>query len=148
MNKIHDLRQHLLDNIKALKDSPETLLIFADKGKIVCNGLTLSFEYQYTANLIITDFSGDADKVMIVLLAWYQQQQQDHCFETNFDFEADILSNKLVDLSLKIPLTERVIVTKNSDGKIDTITHPDEPLLDTETFAWPADLFINGELSE
>lgn len=144
MNKLQDLRAQLLNFVDGLKESPETLLTFADKGKIVCNSLTLSFEYQYTANVILTDFSGDSDKVMLVLLAWYQQQQQDKCFPTNFEFEADILANDKVDLSIKLELTERVIVSKNSAGQIESITHPDEPMLDIETFAWPTNLFING----
>lgn len=147
MNKLEDLRTHLLTWIEELKKSPENLLTFADKGKIVCNSLTLSFEYQYIANVILTDFAGDTDKVMVVLLAWYQQHQQDKCFSTNIEFEADILNNKTVDLSLKLELTERVIVTKNDQGQIVSLIHPPEPILDTETFAWPADLFINGEPS-
>lgn len=144
MNKLQDLRSHLLTWIEELKKSPENLLTFADKGKIVCNSVTLSFEYQYIANVILTDFAGDTDKVMVVVLAWYQQHQQDKCFPTNFEFEADILANDKVDLSIKLELTERVIVGKNSAGQIESITHPPEPMLDTETFAWPANLFING----
>lgn len=145
MNKLQQLREHLLTHIPELKKSPECLLTFADKGKVVSNSLSLCFEYQYTANVIITDFTGSADKVMVVLLAWYQQHQQDKCFPANIEFEADILNNKAVDLSIKITLTERVIVAKNASGQIESITHPPEPILDIETFAWPADLFINGE---
>lgn len=145
MNKLKNLREHLLANVSGLDKTPECLLTFADKGKIICNSLTLSFEYDYTANVMLTDFAGDADKVMIVLLAWYQQHQQDKCFPSNIDFEADILDNKAVDLSLKLQLTERVIVIKNAEGQIENINHPNEPVLDIETFAWPPNLFINGE---
>lgn len=145
MNKLQDLRAQLLNFVDGLKDNPESLLTFADKGKVVSNSLSLCFEYEYTADVTIIDFTGDADKVMVVVLAWYQQHQQDKCFPANIEFEADILNNKAVDLSIKIKLTERVIVTKNSEGQIESITHPPEPMLDTETFAWPADLFINGE---
>lgn len=145
MNKLKNLREHLLANVPELNKSPECLLTFADKGKVVSNSLSLCFEYQYTADVIITDFTGDADKVMVVVLAWYQQHQQDKCFPANIEFEADILNNKAVDLSIKILLTERVVVAKDTNGQIESITHPPEPMLDIETFAWPADLFINGE---
>jgi len=145
MNKLQQLREHLLTHIPELKKSPECLLTFVDKGKVVSNRLSLCFEYDYTANVIVTDFTGDADKVMVVLLAWYQQHQQDKCFPANIEFEADILNNKAVDLSIKITLTERVIVAKNASGQIESIIHPPEPILDFETFAWPADLLINGE---
>jgi len=145
MNKLQQLREHLLANVPELNKSPECLLTFADKGKVVSNSLSLCFEYDYTANIIVTDFTGDADKVMVVVLAWYQQHQQDKCFPANIEFEADILNNKAVDLSLKISLTECVVVAKNANGQVESITHPPEPMLDTETFAWPTDLFINGE---
>ena len=145
MNKLKNLREHLLANVPELNKSPECLLTFVDKGKVVSNSLSLCFEYDYTANVIMTDFIGDSDKVMVVVLAWYQQHQQDKCFPANIEFEADILDNKAVDLSIKIVLTERVIVAKNTSGQIESITHPPEPMLDTETFAWPPDLFINGE---
>ena len=41
-------------------------------------------------------------------------------------FEADILDGGKVDMSIKLPITERVIVKRLSDGKLD-ISHPDEP---------------------
>ena len=41
-------------------------------------------------------------------------------------FEADILANDLVDMSITLPLTERVIVKQQPDGTLD-ITHADEP---------------------
>lgn len=148
MKKLINLRDYLLANVPELEKSPECLLTFADKGKSVCNSLSLSFEYQYTANVIITDFTGDPDKVIVVVLAWYQQHQQDKCFPAEIEFDAEILDNKAVDLSLTIALTERVIVTKNVDGQVESLNHPEEPILDIETFAWPADLFINGEQNE
>ena len=41
-------------------------------------------------------------------------------------FEADIHDGGKVDMSIKLPITERVIVKRLSDGKLD-ISHPDEP---------------------
>ncbi len=41
-------------------------------------------------------------------------------------FEADLLDSSKVDLSLTLPLTERVVVEKNADGKT-TVRHPGEP---------------------
>ena len=48
-------------------------------------------------------------------------------------FEADVLDNSKVDLSLKLPLTERVIVKKQDDGSLQ-VNHPNEPELFEETF--------------
>ena len=57
MNKLKSLRDYLLANIPTLAQNPERLLIFADKGKVISNSLSLSFEYDYTDNLIVTDFA-------------------------------------------------------------------------------------------
>ena len=57
MNKLKSLRDYLLANIPTLAQNPERLLVFADKGKVISNSLSLSFEYDYTVNLIVTDFA-------------------------------------------------------------------------------------------
>ena len=144
MNKLKSLRDYLLANIPTLAQNPERLLIFADKGKIVSNSLSLSFEYDYTVNLIVTDFAGDANIVMVSVLAWYKQNQQDKVFPCSIDFEAEILDHQSVDLSLKLPLTERVIVSKDAEGNTE-MHYCDEPVIDTEVISWPSHLFINGE---
>jgi|JI8StandDraft_1071087.scaffolds.fasta_scaffold44858_4 hypothetical protein len=146
MKKLKNLREYLLANIPTLNQDPERLLIFADKGKVVSNSLSLSFEYDYTVNLIVTDFAGDTDTVMVAVLAWYKQHQQDKAFPCNIEFEADILNHQAVDLSLKLPLSERVIVTKDAEGNITDMHHCDEPVMDTEIINWPANLIINGEV--
>jgi hypothetical protein len=145
MNKLKSLRDYLLANIPTLAQNPERLLIFADKGKIVSNSLSLSFEYDYTVNLIVTDFAGDPDTVMVTVLAWYKHYQQDKALPSNIEFEADILNHQKVDLSLKLPLSERVIVTVDTEGNITDMHHCDEPVIDTEIINWPANLHINGE---
>lgn len=145
MNKLKSLRDYLLANIPTLAQNPESLLIFADKGKVISNSLSLSFEYDYTVNLIVTDFAGDANIVMVSVLAWYKQNQQDKVFPCSIDFEAEILDHQSVDLSLKLPLTERVIVTVDTEGNITDMHRCDEPVIDTEIINWPANLHINGE---
>lgn len=145
MKKLKSLREYLLTNIPTLNQDPERLLIFADKGKVISNSLSLSFEYDYTVNLIVTDFAGDPDTVMVTVLAWHKHYQQDKAFPSNIEFEADILNHKAVDLSLKLPLSERVIVMKDADGNITDMHHCDEPVIDTEIINWPATLYINGE---
>ena len=145
MNKLKSLRDYLLANIPTLAQNPERLLVFADKGKVISNSLSLSFEYDYTVNLIVTDFAGDANIVMVSVLAWYKQNQQDKVFPCSIDFEAEILDHQSVDLSLKLPLSERVIVTVDTEGNITDMHHCAEPVIDTEIINWPANLHINGE---
>lgn len=131
MNKPNSLREHLLNAIQGLKKNPDRLLIFIDSGSVRCLARGLSFEYSYTLQVLLTDFAGHPDSVFIPTLEWLCRHQPD--LLTNLErgkdaiaFEADILDGGKVDMSIKLPITERVIVKRLEDGKLD-ISHPDEP---------------------
>ncbi|WP_055128239.1 phage tail protein [Pseudomonas mediterranea] len=132
MNKPESLRTHLLATISELKHNPDRLLIFIDNGKIRCTAAaSLSFEYSFDLQVILTDFAGHPDSVMLPVLGWLKVNQADLLENLNkstggIQFEADILDNSKVDLSLTLTLTERVIVSKDADGYT-TIHHPGEP---------------------
>lgn len=132
MNKPNSLREHLLTAVAGLKKNPDRLLIFIDTGSVRCTAAKgLSFEYTYTLQVLLTDFAGHPDNVFIPVLEWLRRQQPE--LLTNLErgkdaiaFEADILDGGKVDMSLKLPLTERVIVKRLGDGSLD-ISHPEEP---------------------
>lgn len=134
MNKANSLKQHLLAEVPALHGNPDKLLVFLDQGRArstVVEGL--SFEYGYTLNVILTDYAGHPDAVMIPLIAWMKVNQPDlmqnlEKAKDAIQFEADILADDLVDLSITLPLTERVIVKQQPDGS-HQITHAPEPQL-------------------
>jgi len=132
MNKPESLRAHLLATVSELRHNPDRLLIFIDNGKIRCTAAaSLSFEYSFDLQVILTDFAGHPDSVMLPVLGWLKVNQADLLENLNksvkgIQFEADILDNSKVDLSLTLSLTERVIVGKDADGKT-TIRHPGEP---------------------
>ncbi|EIK64354.1 phage tail protein [Pseudomonas brassicacearum] len=132
MNKPESLRAHLLATVAELKHNPDRLLIFIDNGKIRCTAAaSLSFEYSFDLQVILTDFAGHPDSVMLPLLGWLSVNQSELLENLNksaegIQFEADILDNSKVDLSLTLPLTERVVVGKDADGNT-TIRHPGEP---------------------
>lgn len=139
MNKPSALRAHLLAAVPELHKNPDRLLVFIDNGTIRSTAAPgLSFEYSYTLNVILTDYAGHPDAVAIPLLAWLLVNQPELLTnlekgKTAISFEADVLDNSKVDLSLKLPLTERVIVKKQEDGSLQ-VSHPDEPQLFEETF--------------
>lgn len=132
MNKPDSLRNHLLAAVPELRNDPDRLLVFIDNGTVRSTAAVgLSFEYAYTLNVMLTDFAGHPDALMIPLLAWLMVNQ--HELLANLEkgkeaikFEADILDNSKVDLSIEIPLTERVIVKKQDNGTLQ-VNHPDEP---------------------
>ncbi|WP_296250308.1 phage tail protein [Pseudomonas sp. UBA4194] len=151
MNKPASLREHLLRLVAELQHDPDRLLIFIDNGTMRSTAAEgLSFEYSYTLNIILTDYAGHPDAVAIPLLAWVKVNQRE--LMENLDrgkdaikFEADILDNSKVDLSIKLPLTERVIVKAMETGAL-SVDHPAEPEVDEDLF--PLDtlaLYLKGE---
>jgi hypothetical protein len=132
MKKPDSLRAHILSAVKELQRDPERMLIFTDKGNIRCTGAKgLSFEYVYDLNFILTDYAGELDAVMIPLLDWVRINQSELLMNLEkskdaFKFETVILNNGTVDLSLTLPLKERVIVKRQDNGTLD-ITFPQEP---------------------
>ena len=124
MKKLDQLREHLLQapiNIKADK-----LLSFVDRGKVIsyAGGDNQDFRFEYQGNIIITDYSDDADKLAFFIVQWYDQYQPDHKSD-GFQFDADIINHKSVDVSITLELTETIAVTETATG-IDLV-HCDEP---------------------
>lgn len=132
MNKPDSLRTHLLSTIAELKHNPDRLLMLIDNGKVRCTAATsLSFEYSFDLQIILTDYAGHPDSIMLPLLGWLSVHQSELLENLNksadgIQFEADILDNSKVDMSLTLPLTERVVIGKDNEGNI-SIRHTGEP---------------------
>ncbi|OEC72696.1 phage tail protein [Pseudomonas sp. AP19] len=132
MNKHESLRAHLLACVAELKHNPESLLIFIDNGKVRCTAAaSLSFEYSFDLQIILTDFAGHPDSVILPILGWLSVNQSELLenldkVKTGIQFEADIIDTSKVDFSLTLPLTERVIVGKDDQGNT-TVKHAGEP---------------------
>ena len=143
MNKPESLRAHLVAAVPELKRNPDRLLTFVDNGSMRSTAAPgLSFEYSYTLNIILTDFAGHPDAIAIPLFAWVLLNQRELMENQEkgrdaIKFEADILDNSKVDLSITLPLTERVIVKRQADGTLE-VSHPAEPVVDDELFLVPA----------
>jgi hypothetical protein len=131
MYKATSLREHLTNANPDLKQNPDKLLVFVDQGHVIATGTaSLSFEYQYRLNIIITDYSGNEDAIMVPLLAWVALHQADllgnpDLRKTGIGFEVDFNNHESVDLSITLSLTERTIVTKKEGGQL-SIAHPVE----------------------
>lgn len=138
MIKPDSLRAAIAAAVPDLAANPDKFLVFADAGALAAVGTgSLSFEYRYTLNLILTDFAGDADLVMIALLRWVHRNQSDllnnpTTRSSSITFEVDHLNNATCDLSIKLPLSESVRVTTGADGKL-VINHKQEPVPEWET---------------
>ncbi|WP_295514930.1 phage tail protein [uncultured Pseudomonas sp.] len=151
MNKPESLRAHLLAAVPELRHSPDRLLVFIDKGKLRCTAAaSLSWEYNFELQVILTDFAGHPDAVMLPLLAWVRTNQPE--LLANLDksakgigFEADILDHSKVDLAITLPLTERVITRRQADGTYQ-LEHALEPQLTEYQDPGTWQVFAGGEL--
>ena len=123
-----------------LRRDPDKLHVFLDSGNIACRGAkNLSYEYRYTLNIIVQDYPNHADQIVIPLLA-YLRAQQPELFENReksdqvIRFEAEILNNATIDLSIQVDLTERVIVSPSENGfsasYVGEPEHPEFPTRD------------------
>lgn len=149
MLKPKQLRRALTDSVPLLQRNPDGLNMFIDGGRIASTlASSLSFEYQYQLNLVITDYGDDIDLIVVPLLAWLRENQPDIMAteekrRTGFTFKVDVLSDSLCDISIDLQLTERVIV-KQEGGELH-VTHAGEnPLPDN--VARPTQLYAGGEL--
>ncbi|HHQ6631041.1 TPA: phage tail protein [Serratia fonticola] len=133
MLKPDSLRAAIAAAVPYIAKNPDCLHIFIDKGVIFSTlAPSISFEYQYTLNLVITDYADSADLLIVPILHWLRTNQPDIMANPDkrgdgFTFEADFLNNSLRDISIDLKLTERVVV-KEENGILH-VNHLEEPPL-------------------
>ncbi len=149
MLKPQQLREALTKASPYLQRNPDSFNMFIDRGRVVSTlAPSLSFEYQYQVNIVITDYSADVDLLVVPILAWLRVNQPDIMAtpekrQTGYTFKVDVINDNTVDISIDLQLTERVIV-KEIDGAlhVDHVPEPAEP----ENITRPWQLYIHGEL--
>ena len=139
MRKPASLRTHLTAAVPDLERDPDKLAIFVREGRLVAAGATtLSFEYRYTLTVTLLDFAGQADVIMVPLLAWLRVNQVEvlenpTLRDKSVRFEVEYLNKETVDIQSEIDLTEAVVVAPSastasagSPSRYD-VAYPDEP---------------------
>ena len=150
MRKAESLRKWLTAYLPDLKTHPDRLQIWIDGGQIEARrSRTLAFGYRYTLKVGLWEFTGEADKIVVPLLAWIEQEQPQLLRREDsqpFSFEAELLDGDVSDVLISIDLTEAVTVTAAADGY--AIVHPPEPpqidMLADVTASF-GELIANGE---
>lgn len=134
MNKPQSLRSALNKAVPYVRDNPDKLHLFVDDGVMISSmAASLSWEYRYTLNVIVTDFSADQNLLMAAVIAWLRDNQPDILANPDsrnggFTFEAVILKNDSCDISMDLRLTERVLAIQNGDTvTVKAISEPDDP---------------------
>ncbi|WP_058973328.1 phage tail protein [Type-D symbiont of Plautia stali] len=134
MNKPQSLRSALNKSVPYVAENPDRLHLFVDSGQLVAtSAASLSWEYRYTLNIVITDFTGDQNLLMAPVMFWLRENQPDALQNSDqreklFSFEVDILGNDRCDISMDLKLTERVVAT-TVDGKtrVEALQEPETP---------------------
>lgn len=131
MRKADSLRQWLTAFLPNLKAHPDRLQIYVEGGQIVTRqSRTLSFTYAYTLKVGIWEFAGNADTIMVPILAWIEREQPQLLRRSDsqpFTFEAELLDSEASDILISIDLTENVLVLPREDGSGYDLDHPLEP---------------------
>ncbi|HDG1666721.1 TPA: phage tail protein [Kluyvera ascorbata] len=134
MYKPKSLRKALTDAVPDLARNPEMMRVFIDNGKLASTLATsLSFENQYTLNVVVTDFTGDIELLLVPIQAWLRIHQADIMTtdegrKKGFTYFADINSNDSADISISLMLTERTLVREEGDKlHIETVPEPQPP---------------------
>lgn len=138
MYKPKSLRKALTDAVPVLARNPEMMRIFIDNGKLASTlAASLSFENQYTLNVVVTDFTGDIELLLVPIQAWLRIHQADIMTtdegrKKGFTYFADINSNDSADISISLMLTERTLVREDGDKlHVESVPEPQslEPLV-------------------
>lgn len=149
MNKPGEIRTLLTNAVPTLRQNPESLHIFVENGNINATGagLNLSFEYQFDLLILITDYAGHADSLIVPLLAWCRDNQPELLMNDErregFRFKAEQLTHSTADVEITLKLTERVKVYPGETGGV-IIEHLPEPTLvgSPDGITW--ELFVNS----
>ncbi|CAB1229247.1 phage tail protein [Klebsiella pneumoniae] len=121
MKKAELLRAALIAGNTWCKANPEQITVWVEKGHIQIEATgEASFMYHYPIQVLVMDFPGQVDDLMLPLLAWVWQQQPDLLLNPDnnrkVEFDADIINDNVADILFKVPAWERVIV-EIVDGK-------------------------------
>lgn len=149
MLKPESLRKALADAVPVLATNPEMLRLYVDGGNIAATlASSLSFEKQYSLNVVVTDFTGDFDLILVPVLAWLREHQPDILStdtgqRKGFTFEADINNDSSFDISISLLMTERTLVREvGAVLHVENIPEPPPP----EPVTRPVKLYVHGEL--
>ncbi|WP_250466118.1 MULTISPECIES: phage tail protein [unclassified Caballeronia] len=136
MIKPGSLRGALAAAIPTLAENPDKLTVFIDQGSIAATGAkSSSFEYRYVLNILVLDYAGEADDIFIAVVDWVRTHQSDLVTnwgqrDSGITYEIDILGNSTADVSIKLQLTESVVVTVENGER--TVTHVDDSQSDQQ----------------
>ena len=120
MLKPASIRDMLAHHLPELARDPERLRMWIDKGSVRTKQTSsFSFEVAYRLNIVVIDWTNEAIILFVLLNEWVRRYQPSLVASQaaeGYSFEADILTNSAMDLSIDLDLTESVRAVKRDDG--------------------------------
>ncbi|RLM23686.1 phage tail protein [Brenneria alni] len=149
MLKAESLRAALTEKNRWCKANPEGVTVWVEKGSIEIAGDDSSFMYRYPISVFAMDYPGNIDDLTLPILDWIRVNQPDLLLNPDknklIEFDADIANDDTADVLFKIPVWERVIVTRDEDGAV-TAEHLAEPRPRLAGGEW--DAVFEGEMTQ
>lgn len=150
MYKPASLRAVLTTAVPDLGHDHERLRISIPQGSVRCRPAGLSWEYSYELEVVVLDYQYHPDLLIVTILEWLKQHQPDmfqnwDSMQNGYTFEVDYLSHNVLDMSIKLRLTENVQVRHDADG-VRSITHLQEPAAEFEEPLGEMRFYVNGDL--
>ena len=139
MLKLNSLKALLMQCLPAdLARDPMRLTVLAENGTVVTTGTaSLSFEWRYTARVIVLGYAGHPDAVIVPIIAWMKRNQSEQMDNPDtrvnaIKFRVEPLTTTSIDFGIELQLTERAIVKPDPAAPPDTphrllVEHPEEP---------------------
>lgn len=124
------LREFITNKVKFFRDNPDRLIISVEKGSIKWSGQGLSHVQEYSLLVELDEYPEklDANEVFVVILDWYQQNQDPlpPNSKSPIQFESYVLSNytTTVVISIDVKETVRVQYGDHNDYIFDSCTLP------------------------
>lgn len=119
MYKPDSLREHLTAALHELQRDPHRLIVLISDGKVKSTASgSLSWRYDYTLRILITDWASHADAVFAPLLVWLQEHQWDLLSNNDkpgIRFEVEYMSLHSMDLLIELDLNETVLVRERQN---------------------------------
>lgn len=149
MLKPASLRKALFKSVPLLRDNPDMLHMFVDGGVINATLATsLSFENRYTLDIVVTDYIGDLNLLIVPVNVWLREHQPDIMTteegkKRGFTYVADINNDDSKDVRMSLQLTERTIIKE--DNRRLNVTPLDEPPPPVPVNR-PMELYVHGEV--
>ena len=113
MLKLNSLKALLTQCLPDLARDPKRLIVLAENGTVVSTGTTsLSFEWRYTARVIVLDYDGHADAVIVPIIAWMKRNQSEQMDNPDrwgnaIKFRVEPLTPTTMDFGIELQLRQR-----------------------------------------